>query len=592
MVSTPSALLNCFISGLRTEIQREMAVMQPQSLPKAIGLAKLLEAKLQEGRTSNPRYPKSPATVSSGSVLGQPPPTSTTPIRRLTPAEQAERRAKGLCFNCDEKFSHGHKCKSRQFLLLLSEDDTPPSSALAILEPSLMEPDPQEHGASEQDASLPLCEHFQLSRATLVGPPCPQTLRICGHVRELEVTILIDSGSSHNIMQPRVQEFLQLPLVAITPFSMLVGNGESIPCAGQCPDVPVKLVDTTFHIPFYILPIHGADLVLGVQWLQTLVAFLSDYNVPSIQFTLNGQPFTLTGTKHNTPTHATFGQFCRFTFTDSIASMHTISVTTVEQPSSDTLTSEPPTLDTSHLEPTLSALLQKYATIFQKPQGLPPNRAQDHHIHLHPDSTPVNVKPYRYPHYQKEVITNMIQEMLTEGIIKPSTSPFSSLVLLVRKKDGSWRFCVDYRALNTITVKDRFPIPTVDELLDELHGSRVFSKLDLRSGYHQILLNPADTFKTAFRTVDGHFEFLVMPFGLTNAPTTFQATMNEVFRDYLRKFVLVFFDGILIYSMDWVSHLQHLEQVLQLLHHHKLFAKFSKCYFGVDSVEYLDHIVS
>lgn len=153
-------------------------------------------------------------------------------------------------------------------------------------------------------------------------------------------------------------------------------------------------------------------------------------------------------------------------------------------------------------------------------------------------------------------------------------------------------FVFDYRGLNAITVKDRFPIPTVDELLDELHGSTVFSKLDLCSGYHQILLAPEDTIKTTFRTVDGHFEFLVMPFGLSNAPSTFQATMNDVFRSFLRKFVLVFFDDILVYSTDWESHLRHLRQILHTLAHHQFFTKFSKCYFGVTQVDYLGHVIS
>lgn len=151
---------------------------------------------------------------------------------------------------------------------------------------------------------------------------------------------------------------------------------------------------------------------------------------------------------------------------------------------------------------------------------------------------------------------------------------------------------MDYWALNAITVKDRFPIPTVDELLDELHGSTIFSKLDIHSGYHQVLLTLEDTFKTAFRTVDGHFEFLVMPFGLSNAPSTFQATMNDIFWAFLRKFVLVFFDNILVYSKDWGSHLNHLKEVFMVLTSHQFFAKFSKCHFGVAQVDYLEHIIS
>jgi hypothetical protein len=214
------------------------------------------------------------------------------------------------------------------------------------------------------------------------------------------------------------------------------------------------------------------------------------------------------------------------------------------------------------VHPAVATLLDTYSQLFTVPDSLPPIWQCDHSIPLVAGARPVCVRPYRYPPALKDEIEAQVGDMLKKGIIQPSSSSFSSPVLLVRKKDGSFRFCVDYRYLNALTVKTRFPIPIFEHLIDELAGASWFSTLDLLSGYHQVRLKAGEEYKTAFQTHHGQFEFLVMAFGLSGAPATFQGAMNTTLRPLLRKCVIVFFDDILVFSSTFEEHLTHLEQVL------------------------------
>jgi len=240
----------------------------------------------------------------------------------------------------------------------------------------------------------------------------------------------------------------------------------------------------------------------------------------------------------------------------------------------------------------IPSILDQYATVFGEILlQQPPDQGFEHTIELEQGIQAVITTPYRHPMAYQDENEWAIQEFLALGHIRMSTNPFASFVVLVKKKDNTLRMCIDYKALNKNTLKNRYPIPRIDELMDELRGAQFFSKIDLRSGYNQIRVSEQDIPKPAFRCHYGHFEFLVMPFGLTNAPATFQSCMNHIFHNHLRKFVLVFFDDILIYNSSWEEHLQHIEIVLRILEEQQLYAKLFECEFGLMEMLYLGHII-
>ena len=242
----------------------------------------------------------------------------------------------------------------------------------------------------------------------------------------------------------------------------------------------------------------------------------------------------------------------------------------------------------------IQKLIATFSNVFPPvlPPGLPPSRGVDHNIELEPGTRPPVGCTYKMSYPELDELRRQLDELLANGHIQPSKSPYGAPVLFVKKHDGTLRLCTDYRALNNITLKNRFPLPRVEELLDRLTGASYFSKIDLRSGYYQVRVAPPDVPKTAFRTRYGHFEYLVMPFGLTNAPATFMSLMHKVFSPYLDTFVVVFLDDILVYSKTLQDHVQHLQTVLTVLRQNQLYGKMSKCSFCQSHVQFLGFIIS
>jgi len=239
------------------------------------------------------------------------------------------------------------------------------------------------------------------------------------------------------------------------------------------------------------------------------------------------------------------------------------------------------------------SVVQEFPEVFPYDiTNLSSEREVEFAIDLVPRTSPISIAPYRMSTSELGELKKQLEELLKKQFIRPSVSPSGAPVLLVKKKDGNMRLCVDYQQLNKVTIKNRYPLPRIDDLMDQLVGAEVFSKIDLRSGYHQIRVKAEDVSKTTFRTRYGQYEYSVMPFGVTNAPCVFMEYMNRIFHPYLDQFVVVFIDDILVYSKLEEEHVEHLIIVLQVLKEKRLFAKLSKSEFWLREVSFLGHVIS
>nr|AAX96594.1 retrotransposon protein, putative, Ty3-gypsy sub-class [Oryza sativa Japonica Group]AAX96644.1 retrotransposon protein, putative, Ty3-gypsy sub-class [Oryza sativa Japonica Group]ABA93204.1 retrotransposon protein, putative, Ty3-gypsy subclass [Oryza sativa Japonica Group] len=334
-----------------------------------------------------------------------------------------------------------------------------------------------------------------------------------------------------------------LTLVGLRKPMIVHSPGGEITVSHACIDVPIRLRDVVFPSNLMVLIPQTLDVILGMDWLTKNRGVID----------CRRREVTLT-TPWGSDMRAPMDQDPRLT--ERAGGIFTM------------------------LPLKGMPVVQQFPDVFPEDlPGMPPDRDIEFIIDLIPGTAPISKRPYQMPVNELEELKKQIRELQEKGFVRPSSSPWGAPVLFVKKKDGSMRMCVDYRSLNEVTIKNKYPLPRIDDLFDQLKGAKVFSKIDLQSGYHQLKIRTGDIPKTAFSTHYGLYEFTVISFGLTNAPAYFMNLMNKVFMDYLDKFVVVFIDDILIYSKDEEEHAEHLRLVLEKLRKHKLYAKFSKWEF-------------
>ncbi|BAS93193.1 Os05g0296332 [Oryza sativa Japonica Group] len=371
-------------------------------------------------------------------------------------------------------------------------------------------------------------------------------------VHSIPATILFDSGASHSFISvPFVGknqlgvERLRNPLLITTPGGVMTAKYYS-------PAVPIEIQGIPFPSDLILLDTKNLDVILGMNWLAQFQGVVDCARRTVTLYRGPEQPVVF------------------FAPPTSVRSSELHQIGLSEIP-----------------------IVREFGDVFpEELPGMPPKREIEFRIDLAPGTTPLYKRPYRMAANELAEVKKQLEELKEKGYIRPSTSPWGAPVIFVEKKDKTKRMCVDYRALNEVTIKNKYPLPRIDDLFDQLKGATVFSKIDLRSGYHQLRIREEDIPKTAFTTRYGLYEFTVMSFGLTNAPAFFMNLMNKVFMEYLDKFVVVFIDDILIYSQTEEDHQHHLRLVLGKLREHQLYAKLSKCEFWLSEVKFLGHVIS
>ncbi|XP_057532976.1 uncharacterized protein LOC130810869 [Amaranthus tricolor] len=375
-------------------------------------------------------------------------------------------------------------------------------------------------------------------------------------IHSVAVNLLFDSGATCSFLAKSKVEELNLGTFEKVSYTMIVPSRKFYNCDRLYKEVPLRIGKVIFPSNMYVLEMEGLEVILGMDWLGRYKATIECREQRVLLEEPRGEKV----------------RYRKFQKGPKTSLVLTLELQRLMRQGHPLYLCHISQVGKREEDPKNIAVVNEFLDVFHDEiLGMPPQREIDFTIDL-----------------EMEELKSQLDELLDKGYIRPSVSPWGAPVLFVRKKDGTLRLCSNYRELNKVTIKNKYPLPRIDDLFDQLRGAGIFSKIGLRSGYHQLRIAEGDIYKTTFRTRYGHYEFTVMPFGLTNAPAAFMCLMNQVFSAYLDKFVVVFIDDILVYSKDRDGHEKHLRLVLQTLRENKLYAKSSKCDFWLEKVSFWD----
>ncbi|GAU51584.1 hypothetical protein TSUD_414280 [Trifolium subterraneum] len=441
------------------------------------------------------------------------------------------------------------------------------------------------HKSKECKATTPTC--FNCGEEGHKSPECKKPKKVTGKVFALNgegadqvdnlirgtcfihdtpLIAIIDTGATHSFISMDCMKRLNIPAYEISGcMNIETPASGSVITRLVCRNFPVSVFGRHFGMDLVCVPLSGIDVIFGMNWLVFNQVHINCCEKTVIFPKSEGSLSLMNGeeVKESLNDHGELFMVFGSLKLEAGVKLEEIPV------------------------------VSEFSDVFSEDiSDLPPEREVEFSIDLVPGPSPISMAPYRMSASELNELKKQLEELLEKKFIRPSVSPWGAPVLLVKKKEGSMRLCIDYRQLNKATIKNKYPLPRIDDLMDQLVGACVFSKIDLRSGYHQIRVKTEDVPKTAFRTRYGHYEYTVIPFGVTNAPGVFMEYMNRIFHSFLDKFVVVFIDDILIHSKSEEEHKEHLRIALQVLKEKKLYAKLSKCEFWLEEVSFLGHVIS